>query len=305
MSPSLLITVDTELTWFPDAQGLWGRVGHKEYGLHHILDVFDELNIKATFFLDVYGKKEQDVSEQRKAGELIAGKAQDLQLHTHPAPTFDHKRRMLNEYSLAEQEDILAFGRNRIQKWTGCLATVHRAGSWAANNDTLVALKRLGFLGDFSGCLWGRHCDIERQLIDGNGWARINGIVCGVGTCYRDRLTRRIRRIDLGGCSFVEVREMLAKRIDPLFLTLHSFSFLKYNKTRTRFGYAGDYVSRFRHFCQMATTQHGYAIVTANDMVVQLTRLSDDELRWGRMPTSSYLSSFGGIVKSALDRLSP
>jgi hypothetical protein len=305
MKPSLIVTVDTELTWFPDAQGLWGRVGGRECGLRHILEVFRVLEIRGTFFLDVYGKDEKDVNEQRRAGEMVVGKGQDLQLHTHPAPAFDTYRHNLNDYTLDEQIEILEFGRERIEKWTGQRPSLHRAGSWAANNETLEALKRLGFAADLSACLWGGRCGIERKSIVGNGWTRINDMLCGVGTCYRDRLTGRVRRLDIGGCSFGEVKEVLDKRIQTLFITLHSFSFLKYNKNRTRFGYAAGYVDRFRAFCELARNKHGYEIISAREAVDRMSNCPDRHLIWEELPVSGYAASATGIIKSAIDRLSP
>jgi len=50
MHPFLFLTVDTELLNFPDAQGLWGKVGTDEYGLRFILDLFKLVDIKGTFF---------------------------------------------------------------------------------------------------------------------------------------------------------------------------------------------------------------------------------------------------------------
>ena len=108
-SRSLLITVDTELSNFPDGQGIWGRVGSESWGIGRMLDEFDDMGVKATFFLDVYGRAESEVALQRKAAELIVARSHDLQLHTHPGPAFDTNRPRLRDYSEAEQTEILEF----------------------------------------------------------------------------------------------------------------------------------------------------------------------------------------------------
>ena len=67
MTPSLLVTVDSELSNFPYGQGLWGKVGDESWGLARLIKVFDELEISATFFLDVYGGDDEQVKHQRMA----------------------------------------------------------------------------------------------------------------------------------------------------------------------------------------------------------------------------------------------
>jgi hypothetical protein len=303
MAPTLILTVDTELSSFPDGQGLWGRVGEDERGLRYMLQVLGELEVRATFFLDVYGKREDHVRDQRRAAELVVARGQDLQLHTHPGPAFDPQRPQLKDYTVAEQEEIVSFGRERLQVWTGVRAVVHRAGDWAANRDTLSALQRQGFEADFSASVWSRSCGLRGVGIGGNGWKRIDGLLCGVGTCYRDRLTGRLRRVDLGGSSFSEVSEMLSRRVDPLILTLHSFSFLRYNRARTVFALAPDYVAALRHFCALAVERHGYRSLSAREAAQAAGALPDASLPWSTLPRSGVTASAVGLVKSVWGRL--
>src|SRR6185369_11707926 len=184
MTPRLLITVDTELSNFPNAQGLWGRVGDEDWGLRRMLDAFEALGIQATFFLDVYAGNDKDLAEQRRAAELIASRGQDLQLHTHPGPAFDRARPRLRDYSFAEQCDIIEFGCQRMQQWTGSRPVLHRAGDWGANHDSLRALRQCGMRADFSASVWSSDCGIDPSAMALNGWTRIDGLLCGVGTCY-------------------------------------------------------------------------------------------------------------------------
>ena len=76
VKPSFLITVDTELSNFPDGQGLWGRVGNEAWGLARMIDEFDAMGVKGTFFLDVYGRQDADVAEQDRLWN-VAKKATD------------------------------------------------------------------------------------------------------------------------------------------------------------------------------------------------------------------------------------
>ena len=301
--PNLLITVDTEMSSFPRGMGLWGRIGNEAWGLDRLIDTFDEIGVRGTFFLDAYAGNTNDIAEQRRAAQLIARRGHDLQLHTHPGPAFDKARDQLRDYTLPEQEEIVEFGCRRIQEWTGVRPVLHRAGDWAADHNSLQALSRHGFRADFSASPWSKSCALDPVAIAGNGWTRIDGMLCGVGTHYRDRITGRMRRVDLGGASFREVLDVLSRRIDPFFLTLHSFSLLRYNKSRTRFVPDPDYIARLRRFCAIAREQWGYRSATALEAVNEMENPLGTTLPWASLPTTHALSSAAGILKSAQGRL--
>ena len=112
-----------------------------------------------------------------------------------------------------------------------------------------------------------------------------------------------MRRVDLGGVSFREVLDVLAQRIDPFFLTLHSFSLLRFNKSRTRFTPEPGYIERLRRFCTVARDQWGYRTLTALEAVTEMENLPDAALPWTRPPTTRALSSAAGILKSVRGRL--
>jgi peptidoglycan/xylan/chitin deacetylase (PgdA/CDA1 family) len=301
-SPRLLITVDAELSNFQDGQGLWGRVDGQDWGLRRLLDVFSEEGARATVFLDAYGGSDRDLVEQRRAAELVSRRGHDLQLHTHPGPAFDPSRPRLLDYDAAEQEEILALGRDRIAEWSGQRPVLHRAGDWAADERSLAALRRQGFRGDFSACLWSRNCGIEPRSISGNGWTRLDQMLCGVGTCFRDRVTGRIRRLDLASTSSPEVADLLSRAIDPLILTFHSFSLLKYDRKRTHFEPNLGYLDRLRRFFRRARAQR-YVLSTALDSVAELESRSDQPMPWSPLPTTSVTASCAGVMKSVLDRV--
>ena len=298
--PKLVVTVDTEISNFPDGMGLWGRVDGEDWGLARLVRELDAAGIKGTFFLDAYGGDDGAVAEQRRAAELVVAGGHDLQLHTHPGPAFDRARDQLKHYSAAEQERVIALGVERITAWSGRRPVLHRAGDWAADHASLRALRRLGFRADFSSSPWSAHCAIDRRLVMGNGWTRIEGLLCGVGTCYRDRLTGRLRRVDLGGVSFREAVEILGHGIDPFLLTLHSFSLLRYDRARTRFAADPRYVGGLLRLVD-AARRRGYETATALEAVDAAERLP--ALPWQPLPTTGALASAAGILKSVRGRL--
>ena len=302
-SPRILITVDTELSNFPRPLGISSRLAGEDWGVQRMIEVFASLGIRATFFLDVYGGDAPDLHEQRRAAETIVAAGHDLQLHTHPGPSFDARRAALSDYNVEEQQAILELGCRRLREWTGTRPLLHRAGDWAADGDTLEALRREGFRADFSASPWSRACRMPRELVAGNGWQRSAGLLCGVGTCYVDRLTGRVRRVDLGGVSFREATDLLALRIDPLILTLHSFSFLRYNRSRTRVAPFPEYIDLLRRYCAIARERWGYQTAAALEAVAEAASLPDAALPWSALPTSRSLSSCVGILKSVRERL--
>ncbi len=303
MTRLLLITVDTELSNFPDAYGLWGRPSGEDWGLGRMLDVFGELGIPATFFVDVYAGRTESLAEQRRAVEAVAAAGQDVQLHTHPGPAFDAARPRLRDYSLDEQKQILTHGAGLIEEWTGRRPMLHRAGDWAVNPDSLEALRQTGFRADFSASVWSDNCALDRTSIRFNGWARLDGLLCGVGTCFQDRLFGRMRRVDLGGASFVEIREILGRGIDPMILTLHSFSFMTYNRARTRFFPNPVYVERLRAFVDEAVRTWGYRLSSAAAAVAEIDALPDASLPRTDLPVTSSWASAAGLVRSVYGRI--
>jgi hypothetical protein len=298
----LIVTVDTELSNFPGEQGLFGHVNGEDWGLGRMLRSFAELGLRATFFLDVYGRREAHVAAQRRAAEMIFAAGQDLQLHTHPGPAFDPARPRLRDYPLERQIEILEFGCSRLREWTGLRPRLHRAGDWGADRATLRALRQCGMVADFSASPWSPNCGYDPALIQHNGWTRIDGLLCGVGTCYRDRLTGRMRRLDVGGVSMAEMADVARHGIDPLFLTLHSFSLMRYNKQRTRFVAATDYIDRLAWLLERGRAL-GYEACSAMDAVRALGETDTDALPRATLPTTGTMPSLLGIVRSVRGRL--
>ncbi len=229
MTHFLFLTVDTELSNLPAAQGLWGKVGADEYGIRFILDLFKRVDIKGTFFVDVFGNNQYDIKAQHKACDLILKYGQDIQLHTHPAAAFDQNRPQMRQYTFEEQVEILEFGANRIKAWTGTRPVAHRAGDWAGNIDTLRALKTAGFKIDSSICAWGNQSDFPKHLFLLSGCYLVENILKIPPTCYYRRFPNKIKKLDVNGCVWPEVKAVLSSKQNIVVQTLHSFSFLGKN----------------------------------------------------------------------------
>jgi hypothetical protein len=126
--------------------------------------------------------------------------------------------------------------------------------------------------------------------------------LCGVGTCYQDRLTGRVRRVDLGGVSFLEAVDILVVGIEPLIMTLHSFSFLRYNKSRTQLSGSPEYVDGLRRYARLAREEFAYQFRTALEAVNEVEALRESP-PWAALPRSRAVSSAAGLLKSVRERL--
>jgi hypothetical protein len=171
------------------------------------------------------------------------------------------------------------------------------------NQQSLEALRQTGFRADFSASVWSDNCALDRASINFNGWGRLDGLLCGVGTCYRDRLLGRLRRVDLGGASFTEVREMLGRGADPMILTLHSFSFMTYNRARTKLFANPAYVERLRTFVDEAVRTWGCRLISGAAAVAEIEALPDASLPRAPLPIASTWASAAGLAKSLYGKI--
>jgi len=147
---TLFLTVDVEDSYFDRPILMSGDGIGREFGVFGILDEFDSLALKGTFFVNVYEKDRQPAGEVEQVVREIAARGHEVGLHTHPSPTLDFYRRPLFRLSLPAQVEVLRWGVDLIEKWTGERPTSFRAGGYALNDDTLVALQEVGIAIDSS-----------------------------------------------------------------------------------------------------------------------------------------------------------
>lgn len=158
------LTVDTEFAWRHHAAGLDADAIYDRslepagVGIAYQLAMLARHGLKACFFVDpmpalVYGP----APLARLVGTILAA-GQEVQLHCHPSWTAaragDHgaayARFNLNEYDRAEQTALIAQARDLLMAAGAPRPIAFRAGSYAANDDTLAALVDLGFAYDSS-----------------------------------------------------------------------------------------------------------------------------------------------------------
>jgi len=160
----VFLTIDTEFAWRHHAAGLdcdaiYARsLEPAGVGLGYQLAELARHNLKACFFVDPMPAITFGPAPIRRMIDTILEAGQEVQLHLHPNWTsaragdrgVAHERFQLYMYSLAEQTDLLVRATELLVEAGAPHPIAFRAGSYAANDDTLTALEGLGFAYDSS-----------------------------------------------------------------------------------------------------------------------------------------------------------
>lgn len=164
MTTPVFLTVDTEFAWRHHA----ARLGCDDIyarslepagvGLSYQLAELARHELKACFFVDPMPALVYGLAPVRRMVETILAAGQEVQLHLHPNWTearlgdggVRHARFQLHDYSLTEQTELLVRATDLLVEAGAPKPIAFRAGSYAANDDTLTALGTLGFSYDSS-----------------------------------------------------------------------------------------------------------------------------------------------------------
>ncbi len=164
MSVPVFLTVDTELMWRHHAarlptEALFARsIEPAGVGISYKLAVLKRFGLKACFFVDPMPALVFGLGHIRRIVETILAAGQEVQLHLHPnwsgAAADDggarYSRFQMVEYSLADQSDLIAGAIDLLMAAGAPRPVAFRAGSYAANDDTLRALVQHGIAYDSS-----------------------------------------------------------------------------------------------------------------------------------------------------------
>lgn len=113
-------------------------------GLTEIVRLLQERQWAGTFFLNVYEHHRWGQTAMREIAVRLQQSGQDVALHTHPHWAYDPARWGMYQYTLDEQVGIVGEGVRLLRAWTNRPVLAHRAGAYAADQNTLTALERNG-----------------------------------------------------------------------------------------------------------------------------------------------------------------
>jgi peptidoglycan/xylan/chitin deacetylase (PgdA/CDA1 family) len=166
----VLITIDTEThpiagDWKQDhlaadmKRDVYGQIDGHAVGLEYQLNTLSKHGLKASFMVESLFAAVPEVGEQplRDIVRAITSAGHDVQLHPHPewvpyVPDLNvpHRSHLLSSYPLEEQTTIMRYAMDRLEQAGAPPPVAFRAGGFAANTDTLLALQSCGVRYDSS-----------------------------------------------------------------------------------------------------------------------------------------------------------
>lgn len=274
---NVLITVDTEhsiggafrdraLKPVGNEKRIFGRINGKEYGIPFIMDIADKYSIPLVFFVEVLNKYYFGEEETKGVCKYIRNRGYEIQLHLHPCwlnfkepdPGKLRYKDNMYDYSLDEQNKLIAEGRHLLQQHGIQNPVAFRAGNFGLNHSTITALRQNNFIFDSSynhAFLNKKHNFMDTVLSDAE---IIEGIHEFPVTNFIQKLppiSNRLKPLDINGVSSEEMIHVLnwannTGLIRNITIILHSFSFLEsmdaqYNKVKIR----THVIKRFKNLC--------------------------------------------------------
>lgn len=283
----VLLTVDTEsyAQGDPEAQ-IWGRAedGH-EYGIRRIMDTLEGHGARGTFYVNVYESGRHGEHALREVIRAIHGRGHDVQLHTHPRDLYGIDK--LTRADVPRQREILAWGKDFIERKTGQPVVAHRAGAFAANLKTVAALQEVGIPVDasLSAAWW--ECHLAREVASPNRPFMLSGILELPVTVYvQARLGSRrfFRMVDIQASSLLElksvVRQALEHQVSAINVLVHSHSFVRQGRGDTRL------LKRLDRFLAYLASQRGVQVITTREFHARC--LGNAALAAGAAPFEPY-----------------
>lgn len=180
MTTQVLLTIDTELTRRHHAQdGGWRENFQRSYhaagaGVPYQLEVLQRHGLKACFFVDPMPACVYGLDPIKQMVEPIIAAGQEVQLHVHSfwrdlaRGRGDDACFELTGFAYLDQLDLIESARDLLIAAGAPRPTAFRAGSYAADMNTLAALAALGIRYDSShnGAEPMSHLPFDRELVD-------------------------------------------------------------------------------------------------------------------------------------------
>lgn len=188
-----------------------------------------------------------------------------MQLHVHPNwlnfrepdPGKLRYKDNMSAYSLEEQIEIIAEGKELLTKYTGKSPIAFRAGNYGADHNTILALKENEIFIDSSyNAAIGSSQKMSNIFL--NDLKKLDGVLEFPITVFKEKLPflrERLKPLDLNGVSYLEIKQLVKKAknefYDNITIILHSFSFInkydfKYSICKQR-----DYIiNSFANLCE-------------------------------------------------------
>ena len=246
---------------FPKAfnKYIYGPTSKGDFGLTYQLDVLKDHGLTGVFFVEPLFSRRFGAQPLTEIVGLINQRSQEVQLHLHTEwvdesiePLLEGiqtKRQHLRYFSRAEQTILIQKGAQLLKQAGAFDINAFRAGSFAFNRDTLVALAACGIPYDssYNASLFG----LDSGVLPGVSVMEpieCEGVYEYPMTVFNDG-TRSLRNAQLTACSFSEIEGLLWQALelkrDSFVILSHNFELLNEAKDRPD----DVVVKRFRKLC--------------------------------------------------------
>lgn len=233
-------------TSFQDSysRNVYGRSQQGDYALPKLLEILGKNKLHGVFFVEPLFSARFGLEYLRTIVKMIQDAGHEIQLHVHsewvdeisppPLPNINSKRQHLYYYTLQEQTQLIAYSIDLLHQAGVPQVTAFRAGSFAANVDTIAALQHNNILIDssFNMGVAVSGSDLRKQR---NFYTpfEMNGVSCYPMSVFIDGMGRH-RHAQLGACSFLEIKQALSNAhrlgFNDFVILSHNFEMLKVDK---------------------------------------------------------------------------
>lgn len=265
MAGQAFITIDTELAWRYHAEGLpleaivERSLEPAGVGIGWQLEQLRRHDLKACFFVDPMPALVYGLAPIREVVAAILAAGQEVQLHLHPSWAgakigdggMAQGMASLADYSRGDQVKLIRGAAELLVAAGAPHPIAFRAGSYAASDDTLLALAELGFLYDSSHN--GSHFPWPSAIgLDPHQIAPVRHLgVTEVPVTVIEEMRGRLRHFQICALSAGEMRRALDHAVaeQHAAVTIVSHGFELANRTGTRVN--AVHVRRFETLCTM------------------------------------------------------
>jgi peptidoglycan/xylan/chitin deacetylase (PgdA/CDA1 family) len=228
----IYLTIDTEDDYFTAPHMLTGEGLGEEYGAYGILEILDRYGLLATWFINVYeAHRHDDPATVERLVKSIHERGHEIALHTHPSDDLELYTRALYWFNAEQQKEILGYGADLLERWTGSHPVSFRAGGYVLNDETFEALESLGFRIDSSVFFSSKNNRITPFTVNA---VRRRGEIIEVPVTYVPRVQSdgyiEHRKFDVNWLSAKELDTVVDRvtefGIGQAMFMMHSFSFI-------------------------------------------------------------------------------
>ena len=251
-------------------------------GLDYIISTFQKYGVRAVFFVNIYEHSFYDKNYMPSVLHRLQDAGMEIGLHAHTPSNLalDFFTESISKYDRNGMKIILAYGRDYIKEITGFDPISFRSGSYAMNDELLLALYETGFSID-SSLYYGHENNSFTQYKDlHNQVMRLDEILEFPVVNVFDGI--RWRKLDIDSLSENDIVQTLkilkdSEQFNTVQIMFHSFTFmdleemgdgedylLKDGKNKI-YGENGGNKEKFENLLTFLTESDDYDVITFQD----------------------------------------